>query len=100
MGQRNGLSMGGTPAAQTCRCCPRVKRKPAPSGRSSASRHLQRCSALHSNGHNAPELAGLGDQMQICDDIIEWNYGDYEGITTATIRETVPDWTVWSHGCP
>ena len=46
------------------------------------------------------ELAGLGDQMQICDDIIEWNYGDYEGITTATIRETVPDWTVWGHGCP
>ena len=46
------------------------------------------------------ELGGLGDQMQICDDIIEWNYGDYEGITTATIRETVPDWTVWSHGCP
>ena len=46
------------------------------------------------------ELAGLGDRMQICDDIIEWNYGDYEGITTATIRETVPDWTVWSHGCP
>ena len=46
------------------------------------------------------ELAGLGDQMKIFDDIIEWNYGDYEGITTATIRETVPDWTVWSHGCP
>ncbi|QNJ28511.1 histidine phosphatase family protein [Synechococcus sp. A15-24] len=46
------------------------------------------------------ELAGLGDQMQICDDIIEWNYGDYEGITTATIRETVPDWTAWSHGWP
>ena len=46
------------------------------------------------------ELAVLGDQMQIFDDIIEWNYGDYEGITTATIRETVPDWTVWSHGCP
>ena len=46
------------------------------------------------------ELAGLGDQMQICDDIIEWNYGDYEGITTATIRETVPDWKIWSHGCP
>ena len=46
------------------------------------------------------ELAGLGDQMQICDDIIEWNYGDYEGITTATIRESIPEWTVWSHGCP
>ena len=46
------------------------------------------------------ELAGLGDRMQICDDIIEWNYGDYEGITTATIRESIPEWTVWSHGCP
>ena len=46
------------------------------------------------------ELAGLGDRMQICEDIIEWNYGDYEGITTAAIRETVPEWTVWSHGCP
>ena len=46
------------------------------------------------------ELAGLGDRMQICEDIIEWNYGDYEGITTAVIRETVPQWTVWSHGCP
>ena len=46
------------------------------------------------------ELAGLGKQMQINDDIVEWNYGDYEGITTSTIRETVPTWTVWSHGCP
>ncbi|AII48825.1 phosphoglycerate mutase [Synechococcus sp. KORDI-52] len=46
------------------------------------------------------ELAGLGEQMQINEDIVEWNYGDYEGITTSTIRETVPKWTVWSHGCP
>ena len=45
-------------------------------------------------------LAGLGNRMQILDDIIEWDYGDYEGITTATIRETVPDWTVWTHPCP
>ena len=46
------------------------------------------------------ELAGLGHEMQICKDIVEWNYGDYEGITTTTIRQTVPNWTVWSHGCP
>ena len=46
------------------------------------------------------ELAGLGEQAQLCDDLLEWNYGAYEGITTATIRETVPGWTVWSHGCP
>ena len=64
----------------------------------------QRFAAVFSSplqrARRACELAGLGDQMQICDDIIEWNYGDYEGITTATIRESIPDWTVWSHGCP
>jgi probable phosphoglycerate mutase len=46
------------------------------------------------------ELAGLGEQARPCPDLIEWNYGAYEGITTATIRQSVPDWTVWSHGCP
>lgn len=30
--------------------------------------------------------------------LVEWNYGDYEGITTPDIRETEPDWTVWTHG--
>ena len=64
----------------------------------------QTCAAVFSSplqrAQRTCELAGLGDRMQICDDIIEWNYGDYEGVTTATIRETIPDWTVWSHGCP
>ncbi|WP_233128437.1 MULTISPECIES: histidine phosphatase family protein [Synechococcales] len=46
------------------------------------------------------ELAGLGAQARICPDLQEWDYGRYEGITTATIREQVPGWTVWSHGCP
>jgi len=46
------------------------------------------------------ELAGLGEGAQICPDLQEWDYGRYEGITTAAIREQVPDWTVWSHGCP
>ncbi len=46
------------------------------------------------------ELAGLGDRIQICPDLQEWDYGRYEGITTAEIRRQVPHWTVWSHGCP
>ena len=46
------------------------------------------------------ELSGLGAQAEVMDALLEWNYGDYEGITTAAIRQTVPDWTVWSHGCP
>ena len=45
------------------------------------------------------ELAGFGD-AQIDEDLVEWNYGDYEGVTTAKIRETVPGWTVWTHGSP
>ena len=46
------------------------------------------------------ELAGLGAHARICPDLQEWDYGRYEGITTAAIREQVPGWTVWSHGCP
>ena len=46
------------------------------------------------------ELAGLADAAQICPDLQEWDYGRYEGITTAEIRAQVPGWSVWSHGCP
>lgn len=46
------------------------------------------------------ELAGLGDRAEVCEALREWNYGAYEGITTAEIRRTIPDWTVFSHGCP
>lgn len=33
-------------------------------------------------------------------DLAEWDYGEYEGQTTAEIRRAVPDWTVWTHPCP
>ena len=36
------------------------------------------------------KLAGLGDQAQVRDDLHEWDYGDYEGITTAQIHERRP----------
>lgn len=45
-------------------------------------------------------LAGLGDQAEITDDLLEWDYGEYEGITTAAIRESRPDWYLWRDGCP
>jgi broad specificity phosphatase PhoE len=45
------------------------------------------------------ELAGFPD-VQVDEDLAEWAYGDYEGITTDQIRERVPDWTVWSHPSP
>jgi len=45
------------------------------------------------------EIAGFGDAT-IDDDLVEWGYGDFEGLTTAAIRETVPRWTVWTHPTP
>ena len=45
------------------------------------------------------ELAGFAD-AEVDEDLAEWAYGDYEGVTTDTIRESVPDWTIWSHPCP
>jgi len=39
-------------------------------------------------------LAGFPD-AQTADDLREWDYGDYEGVTTAQIRERVPGWTIW-----
>ncbi|MBF6289989.1 acid phosphatase [Nocardia cyriacigeorgica] len=46
------------------------------------------------------ELAGLGESAVVDADLAEWDYGDYEGRTTAEIRETVPGWTVWTHPVP
>lgn len=45
-------------------------------------------------------LAGLGDQVQTTDDLMEWNYGEYEGITTAEIRAARPRWSLWLDGAP
>jgi broad specificity phosphatase PhoE len=46
------------------------------------------------------ELAGFGDVAVVCDDLWEWDYGDYEGLTTPQIRESNPDWVLWRDGCP
>jgi probable phosphoglycerate mutase len=45
------------------------------------------------------ELAGLTVD-EVSPLLAEWDYGDYEGLTTKEIRQTVPDWLVWTHGCP
>jgi len=45
------------------------------------------------------ELAGLGDPA-LTDDLLEWDYGEYEGLTTTEIREKRPDWFLWTDGGP
>ena len=44
-------------------------------------------------------LAGFPD-AEVDDDLVEWDYGDYEGITTTEIRKTVPGWTIWARPVP
>jgi broad specificity phosphatase PhoE len=45
-------------------------------------------------------LAGLGDSCEVREDLLEWDYGDYEGITTAEIQRRRPGWSLWRDGCP
>ena len=45
------------------------------------------------------ELAGLHVD-EVDPDLAEWDYGEYEGMTTAQIRQQVPGWTVWAFPCP
>lgn len=46
------------------------------------------------------ELAGLRERARLDDDLREWSYGDYEGLTTPQIREQRPGWDLWHDGCP
>ncbi len=46
------------------------------------------------------ELCGLGAEALPREDLLEWDYGDYEGLTTAEIRAERPGWQLWRDGCP
>ena len=46
------------------------------------------------------ELAGFKAQAEVDADLVEWNYGDYEGLRTREIREKNPDWQLFRDGCP
>ncbi|HEY7244926.1 MAG TPA: histidine phosphatase family protein [Xanthobacteraceae bacterium] len=46
------------------------------------------------------ELAGLGDKAVIDFDLVEWNYGEYEGLTPKQVQETAPGWLIFRDGCP
>jgi probable phosphoglycerate mutase len=45
-------------------------------------------------------LAGFGDRVERTDALLEFDYGDYEGRTSAEIRASRPDWDLFRDGCP
>jgi broad specificity phosphatase PhoE len=46
------------------------------------------------------ELAGFGTQLELDADLLEWDYGGYEGRRTSEIRAERPDWRLFEDGCP
>jgi broad specificity phosphatase PhoE len=46
------------------------------------------------------ELAGFGERAEIDQDLVEWDYGEYEGRRTADIRKERPGWQLFHDGCP
>lgn len=46
------------------------------------------------------ELAGLGEALVLLEDLMEWDYGSYEGLTTEQIRHERPGWELFRDGCP
>jgi probable phosphoglycerate mutase len=57
------------------------------------------CSPLQ-RARRTAELAGFGDRLALDGDLVEWNYGAYEGLTTVEIQARVPGWLVFRDGCP
>ncbi|WP_328871609.1 histidine phosphatase family protein [Streptomyces sp. NBC_00287] len=46
------------------------------------------------------ELAGFGERAAVWDTLMEWDYGDYEGMTPAEIQAVRPGWLIWRDGVP
>jgi hypothetical protein len=57
------------------------------------------CSPL-ARARRTAELAGFGTRLELDADLMEWNYGAYEGRTSAEIQATTPGWLVFRDGCP
>lgn len=94
---RSGQHTGRTdlPLTEAGRAAARGLR-PALSGQDFA---LVLCSPLL-RARQTCELAGLIDRARFDDDLREWDYGRYEGLTTPQIHEERPGWNVFDDGCP
>jgi broad specificity phosphatase PhoE len=65
-----------------------------------ASRHIARVlTSPMQRARDTAKLAGL-DHSRIDPDLVEWDYGGYEGVTTRAIHKTRPGWDLWTDGVP
>jgi broad specificity phosphatase PhoE len=77
------------------------ERQAAALGRHLARRAFARvlCSPLK-RARETCRLAGYSDVATCTDDLLEWDYGAYEGLTTSEIRAEVPGWSIWTGSVP
>jgi len=80
---------------------PTGERQAAELGQSLAGRRfaLVLCSPLL-RARETCRLAGYGDAATVTEDLLEWDYGIYEGKTTLEIRREQPDWSIWATSVP
>jgi len=80
---------------------PNGERMAAQVGRALADRHfaLILTSPLK-RAKQTCQIAGFGDLAEVRDDLMEWDYGAYEGLTTPQIWAQRPGWSLWRDGCP
>ena len=57
------------------------------------------CSPLR-RAHDTCRLAGYGEAATMTDELLEWDYGSYEGRTTHDIRRELPNWSIWTGSVP
>ena len=58
------------------------------------------CTSPSQRAAHTCELAGFGAAAEKDTNLVEWDYGDYEGLRTAEIHATRPDWQLFRDGCP
>ena len=61
---------------------------------------MPRCIPAPCGARRTCELAGFGAVAEVDPDLVEWDYGQYEGRRTAEIRAERPDWQLFRDGCP
>ena len=80
---------------------PRGVRQAEMLGRRIGSRRFARVvTSPLSRARETCRLSGQATRAEISPDLAEWDYGRWEGLTSAEIRREVPDWTIWTGAVP